>query len=190
MNLSLHNFFNQFHPISNSDFDLLQNLCASKSFKKGDFLIVPGQIQKELYFIKSGVQMSYFDAENKSHVIAFTYATGICAIPDSFSQQVPSTYFLVCLSDSEMDCITYDNLQTVFNQSPQIERLFRKMTELILSGMIHRHIELHSKTIEERYVAFCQRSPHLLQLVPHKYIASYLGIEPTNFSKLFNKVKF
>ena len=63
------------------------------------------------------------------------------------------------------------------------------MTEAILAGMINRHIELHSLTIEERFKVFCQRSPHLLQLVPHKYIASYLGIDPTNFSKLFNSVR-
>ncbi|MDZ7645793.1 MAG: hypothetical protein U5K54_00700 [Cytophagales bacterium] len=78
----------------------------------------------------------------------------------------------------------------MFDQSQNIERLFRKMTEALLAGIINRHIELQSLSIEERYKTFCQRSPHLLQLVPHKFIASYLGIDPTNFSKLYNKVKF
>jgi hypothetical protein len=44
--------------------------------------------------------------------------------------------------------------------------------------------------MEERYKAFCRRSAHLLQRVPHKYIASYLGIDATNFSKLYNTVRF
>jgi CRP-like cAMP-binding protein len=78
----------------------------------------------------------------------------------------------------------------LFDQSQELERLFRKMTEFVLAGMINRHIELHAQTMEERYLSFCRRSPHLLQLVPHKHIASYLGIDATNFSKLFNKVKF
>jgi hypothetical protein len=64
------------------------------------------------------------------------------------------------------------------------------MTEAVLAGMINRHIELHSLSMEERYRTFCQRSAHLLHTVPHKYIASYLGIDPTNFSKLFNSVRF
>jgi hypothetical protein len=34
-----------------------------------------------------------------------------------------------------------------------------------------------------------QRSPHILQLVPHKYLANYLGIDATNFSKLLNRVR-
>lgn len=151
---------------------------------------MPGQIQRELYFVKSGVQMSYFDANYKTHVIAFTYFPNLCAIPESFSFQTPSKYFLTCLTESELDYITFEELQNLFDQSQELERLFRRMTEFLLAGIINRHIELHALTIEERYKTFCQRSPHLLQLVPHKYIASYLGIDATNFSKLFNKVKF
>ncbi len=182
-------YFKLFHDISTDDYELLNKNLKTKKFKKGELITVAGQTQRELYFVKSGVQMSFFDADNKTHVIAFTYPPNLCAIPDSFSFQAPSKYFLTCLTDSELDYITFDELQKLFDQSQQIERLFRRMTEAVLAGIINRHIELHSMTIEERYKTFCQRSLHLLQLVPHKYIASYLGIDPTNFSKLFNTVK-
>jgi CRP-like cAMP-binding protein len=185
-----HEYFKLFHEISTADYNLLAENLRTKTFKKGEFITVPGQIQRELLFVNSGVQMSYFDAGNKTHVIAFTYPPNLCAIPESFSFQVPSKYFLSCLTDSEFEYITFDKLQMLFDQSQQIERLFRRMTEAVLAGVINRHIELHSMTIEERYKTFCRRSPHLLQLVPHKYIASYLGIDRTNFSKLFNSVKF
>lgn len=184
-----HEYFKLFHDIGTADYRLLSDELKTKTFKKGDFITVPGQVQRELYFVKSGVQMSYFDANDKTHVIAFTYFPSLCAIPESFQFQTPSKYFLTCLTDSEMECITYDNLMKLFDQSQQLERLFRRITEFVLAGMINRHIELHSLPIEERYKTFCQRSPHLLQFVPHKYIASYLSINPTNFSKLFNRVK-
>lgn len=133
--------------------------------------------------------MSYFETDDKTHVIAFTYPPNLCAIPESFQFQTPSKYYLACLTNSELESISYEELQLLFNQSQQLERLFRKMTESILAGMINRHMELHALSMEERFKTFCQRSPHLLQLVPHKYIASYLDINPTNFSKLFNAVK-
>lgn len=185
-----HAYFNLFHPIGTADYHLLTDDLKTKTFKKGQLITVPGQVQKELYFVKSGVQMSYFESDHKTQVIAFTYPPGICAIPESFSFQAPSNYFLVSLTDSELEYITFEDLQKKFDQSQQVERLFRRMTEFVLAGMINRHIELHAMTIEERYKAFCKRSPHLLKLVPHKFIASYLGIDPTNFSKLFNQVKF
>lgn len=182
-------FFKLFHHIDQADYDLLTKNLKRKSYKKGDFLIVEGQVQRDLYFVKSGIQMSYFSTADKSHVMAFTYPPNLSAVPDSFSFQRPSNFFLKCLTDSELDCLSYQQLQKLFDQSQQIERLFRKMTEALLAGIINRHIELHSMKIEDRFKVFCQRSPHLLQLVPHKYIASYLGIDPTNFSKLFNSVK-
>ncbi|MCH7413792.1 Crp/Fnr family transcriptional regulator [Belliella sp. R4-6] len=183
-------FFKLFHEIGSADYELLCKSLKTKTFEKGDFITVAGQIQRGLFFVKSGVQMSYFEAENKTHVIAFTYSPNLCAVPESFFQQIPSKCFLTCLTDSEMDYISFDQLQNLFDKSQQIERLFRRMTEDVLAGVINRHIELHSMTIEERYKTFCKRSPQLLQLVPHKYIASYLGINPTNFSKLYNSVKF
>ncbi|MDZ4846345.1 MAG: hypothetical protein SH857_12430 [Chitinophagales bacterium] len=133
--------------------------------------------------------MSYFETDSKIHVIAFTYPPNLCAIPESFSFQLPSKYYLTCLTDSEFQYLTFEELQKLFEQSQQLERLFRRMTEAVLAGIINRHIELHSMTIEERFKIFSQRSPHLLQLVSHKYLASYLSIDATNFSKLFNNVK-
>lgn len=182
-------FFKQFMSLSSGDYALLTENLKSRSFKKGAVIITPGQTQRELYFVKTGIQMSWFDSENKTHVIAFTYYPDLCAIPESFSFQTPSKYFLTCLTDSELEYITYAELQQLFDKSPAIERLFRKMTEAFLAGMINLHYELHSATMEERFKSFCRRSPHLLQMVPHKYIASYLGIDATNFSKLFNQVK-
>lgn len=187
--MELHQYLNLFHPLADADYVLLTKSFKSKSFKKGELITVAGQVQRELYFVKSGVQMSYFDAANKAHVLAFTYSPNLCAIPESFALQAPSKYYLSCLTPSTLNYITYDELQQLYDKSQQIERLFRRMTEVILAGMISRHIELHSTTIEERFKLFCQRSPHLLQLVPHKYIASYLGIDPTNFSKLYNSVR-
>ncbi len=185
-----HDYLKLFHDIDKSDYELLTENLKIKRFKKGDFITVAGQVQKELFFVKSGVQMSHFEADHKTQVIAFTYSPNLCAIPESFSFQAPSKYFITCLTDSELEYITYQELIALFDQSQQLERLFRRITEFVLAGMINRHIELHTMTIEERYKNFCERSPHLLQLVPHKHIASYLGISPTNFSKLFNNVKF
>ncbi len=49
-------FLKSFHPINNSDYELLTSKLRTKTFVKGEHLVTPGQIQKELYFIKTGVQ--------------------------------------------------------------------------------------------------------------------------------------
>ncbi|MBC9934700.1 Crp/Fnr family transcriptional regulator [Chitinophaga qingshengii] len=184
-----YDYFRQFHDISPADYGQLTDHLQQRSFKKGEMIVVPGQTQRDLYFVKSGVQMAYADAGDKTYVIDFSYTPFLCAIAESFSFQVPSKYFLTCLTDSELEYLSYEQLQILLDQSQSIERLFRRLIEGMLADMVDLHINLRAMTIEERYRSFCRRNPQLLQLVPHKYIASYLGIDPTNFSKLFNQVK-
>lgn len=70
----------------------------------------------------------------------------------------------------------------------EIETLFRKTTELFLMGVIQRQHELMAFDIETRFKTFVKRSPHLLNMVSQKDLASYLRMDSTNFSKLINKI--
>jgi CRP-like cAMP-binding protein len=182
-------FLSSIHPISSDEYQQVVARLHTRSFKKGESLITAGQVQRQIYFIQSGVQMFHVDKDGKSHVIAFTYYPNLCAIPESFTNQEPSKYNFTCLTDSDINYISFDDMQDIFKRYQNIETLFRKINERLLSGMLNLHVEFRTMSIEERFRAFCRRSSHLLKLVPHKYIASYLGIDATNFSKLFNTVK-
>jgi hypothetical protein len=70
-----------------------------------------------------------------------------------------------------------------------IERMVRIFSNYAFAGVLERMIEIQCFTAEEKFKTLLKRSPHLLNLVPHKYIANYMGIDATNFSKLLTKVK-
>mgnify|MGYP000973064909 CR=1 FL=1 len=184
-----HSFLNTFHTISQKEFEALQAKLHSRTYKKNERLVTTGQVQKYLFFIKSGVQMCHFEQDVKTHVFAFTYPPNLCAIPNSFSEQIPSKYCFTSITESVVDCLSFEDLQLLYSQFPNIETLFRKINEKLLAGILNLHIEFRTMSIEERFTVFCRRSPHLLQQIPHKYIAYYLGIDATNFSKLFNSIR-
>ena len=56
-------------------------------------------------------------------------------------------------------------------------------------GVLERQVELLSFSAEEKFKTLLKRSPHVLQMIPHKYLASYLGIDPSTFSKLLATVR-
>jgi hypothetical protein len=70
-----------------------------------------------------------------------------------------------------------------------IEILIRQGLTIALSGVLERLVELQCFSSEEKFRTLLRRSPHILGLVPHKYLANYLGINATNFSKLINSVR-
>ena len=79
-------------------------------------------------------------------------------------------------------------VQQLQQQYAGIQQLIFKATAFALKGALQRHIELQCFSNEEKFKTLLKRSPHILNLIPHKYIASYLGMDATNFSKLINTV--
>ena len=182
-------FLNAVYPVSEEATEAFWLALEKKKFRKGDRITMEQQIQKELYFVFQGIQMSSFNNDGKLHIMAFTYPPSFSGIPDSFLLQKPSSYQLEALTDSELGAVSFLQRQELMNQFPDIERFFRIMTEQILAGFMQRYLELHALTIEQRFRSFVKRSPHLLHKIPRKYIANYLHIDPTNFSKLFNSIR-
>lgn len=152
-------------------------------------MTAPGEYEKYWFFVLEGIQKSYYLKGKKQHIIAFTYTPSLTGIPDSLLTRTPSECFLETITDSRFLRIPYAKHEELMKEHREIETLFRKATEQFLVGMLQRYYELMAFTIEERYLSFAKRSPHLLTMLSQKDMASYLRIDPTNFSKLINTVK-
>lgn len=178
-----------FHPLEDAAWNAMAAAFRTRSYDRGQVITGVGDVQRDLLFILEGVQYSYFVKDDKPYVMAFTYPVGISGIPESFLSQKPSTYTLEAISASRVLLISHDELMRLFDAYPSLERLFRKITEAMLIAAAHGRYRQVSTSAEERFQQFAQQSAHLFQLVPHKLIASYLGIHPTNFSKLYNSIR-
>ena len=84
---------------------------------------------------------------------------------------------------------TFRQVQTLMDEFHGIERLIRLAVSHSLRGVLERQTELISFSAEEKFRILLKRSPHVLQIIPHKYLASYLGIDPSTFSKLLSSVR-
>lgn len=173
--------------IPNSKKKLFESKVSTRAYKKGDFLLLNDEIQDQLCLVRSGLLMMYFDNGDKRMVIDFAYKNRFAADIQSFSGQTPSEYCIECLEDSVVEQISYDDLQGLFDQSPEIERACRILGEKILGAAVKRQVDLSCLDIEERFRLIVRKRPELFGLAPHKYIASYLNIDPTNFSKLYHR---
>lgn len=182
-------FFQKFHPVDDEVLNAYLSHFVEYTEPAKSILTTAGKTEHYLYLVLEGIQKSYYLTEGKQHVIAFTYPPSFSGIPDSFLTQKPSNYFLETITDSHFLRLPYEKHQELLAKYRSIETLFRKATEQILIGVLQRHYELMAYTIEERFRAFMARSPHLMNMVPHKDLASYLRIDPTNFSKLLSSVK-
>jgi CRP-like cAMP-binding protein len=159
-------------------------------YKRKTVLTAAGETERYLYFVLDGVQrVFYVGADHPEATIVFTYPWSFAGVADSFLTQQPSRFFFETLTASKMLRTSYQQLQQLMDKYQAIERLIRLATSYALMGVLERQVELLSYTAEEKFRTLLKRSPHVLQLIPHKYLASYLGIDASTFSKLLATVR-
>jgi CRP-like cAMP-binding protein len=177
-------------PLSTAAWTDFAAIWEPYTAKRKEVITTQGSTEKYLYFVTEGVQrIYYFDEQGREATIIFTYAPSFGGILDSLLMQQPSKYYYEALTASTFIRAKHSDLQKTMQQHSEVETLIRLGVTSSLSGVLERLVELQCYTSEERFRKLLQRSPHILQLVPHKYLANYLGIDATNFSKLMNKVK-
>lgn len=188
--LELQKLINAIHPISQADWEEFSGLWKPFSAKRKEVLTQAGEIEKYLYFVVEGVQrVYYFDEQYREATLVFTYAPSFGGVLDAMLLQQPSRYYYETLTPSVFLRAPINEVLALINAKPALAFMIRQGLTHTLSGVLERLVELQCYSSEEKFRKLLQRSPHILQLVPHKYLANYLGIEATNFSKLMNKVK-
>jgi CRP-like cAMP-binding protein len=187
---SLQQYIKNIHPLTDEEQEAFAEYWQPLTAKRKTILTVAGETERYLYFVLDGVQRAFYLGDgNKEATIVFTYAPSFSGVADSFLTQTPSLYFLETITASSFLRIDYARVSYLVNTYPNIMHLIFKATAYALKGALERHTELQCFTNEEKFKVLLKRSPHILNLVPHKYLASYLGMDATNFSKLLNGIK-
>lgn len=178
------------HPLAPEEMEAFTSVFSSYSAKRKQQLTISGKKEKYLYFITEGVQRIYaVDDYEKEATILFTYPYSFGGVLDSFMLQHPSKYSYETLTGSSFLRASYTELENIRKQFPTIEFMLNKGLSMALSGVLERLAQIQSLSAEEKLRKLFSRSPHIFQLIPQKYLANYLGIDPTNFSKFMNNIK-
>lgn len=188
--LKLKQITNAIQPLSEKDWEAFSTIWSPFEAKRKEIITTSGEQEKYLYFVLEGVQrVYYYDEQNREATLVFTYAPSFGGVLDSLLLEKPSRYNYETLTHSSFLKAQYKDIKILMDKSPAIAAMIQLGVSQALSGVLERLAELQCYSSEDKFKNLLQRSPHILQLVPHKYLANYLGIDATNFSKFINKIK-
>lgn len=163
---------------------LLTEWTVEQTLARGDFLVFKGNIEKCLFYVESGLFRIWYPVGDEEATVGFGYpGTFLTSFP-SFVGDRPSDYFIQALSVGQVIGIPKTAFYTLLESFPDLEVTWRKLIEQALLGRIEREIDLLTPTPAERLARLQSRSPHLFQIIPLKYIASYLRMTPETLSRL------
>lgn len=184
----LMHYFEKFHALSSEEKTALKNICSHQLFKKNEILQPIGFTCKTIYFLKSGIARIYYYKEGVDITEYFAFQNNIIARVESLFTGKPSQKAIQILEDADIIAINATALFNLYDRFPQIERLFRLIFEAAHVDTIHRIEGIQFHTAEERYLALLKET-EIVQKIPLKHIASYLGITQVSLSRIRSHIK-
>jgi CRP-like cAMP-binding protein len=134
--------------------------------------------------IKGLLRAYNVDDEGEEHIVMFAMEGWWISDLYSFLSQQPATLNIDALEDTEVLSIEKPDLEKLYVEVPQFNKLFRILLQNSMIASQQRILASISHTAEEKYLAFIKKYPAFEQRIPQAQIAAYLGITPETISRI------
>ncbi len=165
----------------------LEPHIALKHIDKNEHYSKEGQFTKDIGFVIEGVLRIYYLNEKGEEWTKHFLMTNdfFAASIDPDKQSVTN---IQALTKVAYISIPYWQLQSLATKHKQIRQFLQKITNQYLASKEEREIILLSQDAKEKYLHFRDKFPGLENTIPHYHIASYLGVTPTQLSRIRKKL--
>lgn len=161
---------------------------TKQEFSKKQLIIRTGQIEDHLSFIEKGIVRYFVPKLENDLTFTFAFDNSFISAYDSFITREPSNYQIQTLTPTLLWRITYADLQSIYTQTEIGNLVGRKASEELFLKKSQRELSLLNETAEQRYLKLFTDYPQLIQQIPLKYIASYIGITPQALSRIRKRI--
>lgn len=161
------------------------SLLTVQNVPKKQFWLKEGEICRHSAFVFEGCLRGYtVDANGFEHILQFAPPNWWISDMYSLLTGKPGQLMIDALEPTRILLLAKTDQEQLYRDIPKFERFFRIITENSLVANRQRVIDAMSLTARERYEQFCQRYPTLINSLPQKQIAAYIGVTPEFLSKL------
>jgi len=186
--VSLFFFLEKIQSLRPSSKEDLGKLCSVVKLNKNEILQQIGKTCRTIYFVNRGAARIYYYKDGTEITEYFAFEKDLIIRAESLFTGTPSQKGIICMEDTEFISIPSQSLFNLFDHHHDIERLFRKLIENAYVETVRRIEQIQFHTAEERYQVLLKNHPEVLQKVPLKFIASYLGITQVSLSRIRSSI--
>ena len=172
-------------PYTNENIEIFLQYFQVKIIKKKQAFLTPGYLTKYVGWVSSGCLRSYtLDDNGFEHILQFAPDNWWITDMLGFVKQTQGCLYVDAVLDSELLVLTRENQLKLFKEIPAFESYFRTITENALISTQLRLMSNLSAPAAERYQNFCTTYPNLINIIPQKQVAAFIGVTPEFLSKL------
>ncbi|MBV7530998.1 Crp/Fnr family transcriptional regulator [Chitinophaga sp. sic0106] len=167
--------------------DLLERLHYKKYGKK-ELVLREGDINQYIYFVNSGTLRAFYE-KNGEEVSSWFMTSGDFIISVySFFTRNPSFEIIETIKETELVYLHFEDLNFLYEKYLEFNIVGRKITEHYYMKSEERILGLRKQKTQDRYEFLVEKYPYILEEIPAKFIASYLGMTTETLSRIRNKI--
>ncbi len=188
MNNELKIFLSQYIQLPDEEMDFIVSKFNHKKVKRNEFVLQQGEVCKDLIFVKEGCIRLYYILDDVEVSVWFALNHSSAIEIYSFISEQPSNYYLQAIEDTEILYLPKSILNNLYETHPKIQEMMRKFWEDVILHLLERFTALQRDSADKRYLDLLNK-PELLQSIPQKYLASFIGVTPTSLSRIKKNIK-
>lgn len=176
--------------VSDEEFESIKPFFTTKKVLKHQYLIQQGDDAKYEYLIMTGVfRVFYLEEGGREHIVQFATENWWMSDYIAYFDRKQANMNVVCMEAGEVLCLTLEGREKLSGEIHKMEHFFRFKLTKGYTALQQRIISLLSDNPEQRYKEFARLYPGLMQKIPKKYIAEYLGVSRETLSRLYSTTK-
>ncbi|WP_127127898.1 Crp/Fnr family transcriptional regulator [Pseudoflavitalea rhizosphaerae] len=179
-------------PMSQALKEHLAVIIKFKNFLRNEYLLKPGQYGNEIMFLDKGLVRCYYvkqEGEREREITRWLLKeSDVIVSLNSFYTNNPSMEYIQAIEETHVGFIKRAELEFIYDNYPEFNRHGRLLSikyQLVWDHFIYGHV---MQNAEERFEWLLKTHPDLINRVPGKYLASYLGMDEATLSKTKKKI--
>jgi CRP-like cAMP-binding protein len=185
MMLPFQHYFNAVSPLQAETWEAILPHFHETQLMAGDYFVKEHVVAHQIAFLQSGIVRAFFTNQkgqeyNKQFFVGPSSIGAYTSLLTGKSNLIPQQALTPCT----IWACEYEKLTRLYPKFHDLERLARKIAEHYFLEKEKKELEIVLLDAAQRYELFQDEFPTVAQQIPQYHIASYLGITPTQLSRI------
>lgn len=185
--LALLNFFDALHPLSAKAKEIITLRAYPMEFKKNAFLFKPGSRTHTIYYLMLGVVRGYRKYKGIEITTWLNEENEIITSISNLGLDQECEEYIQAITDVQVMALPSDAVMQLYSECAETVHISRLLLEDNYRGAEERAFLSRLPVAADKFQRFIKLHPQLINRVPLKYTASYLGMRLETLCRLRSK---
>lgn len=171
--------------VTDEELKAMNDIVETTLVKPNEVILKQGEVADKIGMLLQGAVRTYFtDADGNERVVAFAFEGEPLIAVNSFFNRVPAPVCCATLEPTLFVWTDYERYHSFISRFPRYNSVVVNALGRGLGEGKQRMEYMHQPSAKDRYDSMCAIHPKIIERVPLKYIANYLGITQETLSRI------